>query len=227
MNWLSPESNSPGSFRLCKAVHLPTYAREKDDIRCDSYGWGPVSINWIPEGDLFGTSSLPSINSLHDFNIVVDAAPYFYITYNQFIDISTATPFGSLDISQEAWMEHPETVAPTLPHLFRSMIEWDYVFHEPFNNMEESAELSHKALSILGMTNEIRNSFIEHYPDMPIAKYLNGNTNAKDLPGSGNLTSDLENYLNNILENFKYRSYLEADWVKTVETNNFIHESFS
>jgi hypothetical protein len=217
MDWLTVDDSFPGSFRLCKAIYLPEYNREIDEIRCDAKGWGPVAIGWQADGDIFGTPSIPYLNSLHEYNIVVDAAPYFYITYNRFIDTQTATPFASPEMSEQAWLEHPETVAPTLAHLFKLMIEWDYVFHNPFNNNEISAQMSHQALSILGITNEIKNSLVENCPDMPVARYLQDDPDAKSIPDSAIVSGDVENYLNSIINDFKYRGYDESLWTRVIE----------
>jgi hypothetical protein len=226
MDWLNLESTSVGSFRLCRAIHIPSYGRDIDQYRCDSNGWGPVAINWSEDSDMFGTESLSGINNLHDYKIVIDCAPYFYITYNKFTDIKDGSTEESLTLPETAWNEHPETVAPTLAHLLRLMIEWDSVFHDPFYSQEFVSELSHKALSILGMTPTVCGYLVKNYPPMPVERFLLNDVDAKSLPVEGNCTKGIENYLIKILEKFQPRSPIEESWESLVELPENGHESF-
>lgn len=228
MDWLNVGVSDPGSFRLCKAVYLPNYARSIDNARCDSHGWGPVAVPWNPEGNLFGLESVQHVFDLLDFNVVVDAAPYFYIVYTKISNNDkTQAPQDSPEKQYEYWLEKPETSAPTLPHLFRMMIEWDYVFHEPFFNDEPSARLSHNALTILGMTPTIRDYLITNYPDMPVARYLKDDINAKSIPNEGIMTKSIENYLKKILTDFSQRPAREDMWTNNIELPESGHMDFS
>ena len=228
MNWLDKTVDAPGSFRLCKAIYIPDYSRQIDRYRCDSHGWGPVPVNWSHDGDLFGLDSVKNIYDLLNFNVVIDAAPYFYIIYSEISNNDrTQTPQDSPEKQYECWLERPETVAPTLPHLFRMMIEWDYVFHEPFFNSEPSARLSHDALSILGMTPSVRGYFLNNYPDMPVARYLRDDPEAKTSPNDGSMIKSIENYLQKVLADFSQRPAKEDMWNTTIELPSSGHVDFS
>lgn len=226
MDWLNLENRSIGSFRLCKAIHIPTYGREIDQYRCDAIGWGPVGINWKEDGDMFGSESATQINHLHDYRIVMDCAPYFYITYNRFNDTDGDLIQESNVRQRISWDETPETVAPTLPHLIRLLIEWDAAFHDPFNNNDPICQLSHQALSVLSMTPTIRGYFMKNYPPMPVERFLLNDTKAKDVPEDGTLTKSIENYLNKILEKFPPRSPIQDLWTTNVEMPENGHETF-
>jgi hypothetical protein len=227
MNWLDKKIDEPGSFRLCKAVFLPDYAREIDRFRCDAHGWGPVAVKWTQEGDIFGTDSLYGLHNLMDYDIVIDCAPYFYVIYNKYGDGGITDYAVSDSLSKTAWEEHPETTAPTLPLLFRSMLEWDYVFHGPFYNDEPSARLSHNALSILGMTPAVRSYFFKNYPDLQVSRFLQGDLNAKDFPVDGNMVKGIENFLTKILKDFKRRPAREDMWGWAVSSPEIGHVDFS
>ena len=226
MNWLEKTVETPGSFRLCKAIYLPDYSREIDRYRCDSHGWGPVAINWSQEGDMFGTVSLGGLTNLSNYQVVIDAAPHFYIIYNQYSEGDYNNYSLSERLETAAWNEHPETIAPTLPLLFKMMIEWDYVFHGPFYNDEQAARLSHNALSILGLTSTTRNYFINSYPDMPVARYLKNDPNAKDYPTNSGMMKSIENYLNKVLTDFSPRPANQDLWDRTVEMPEPGHVEF-
>ena len=227
MNWLDKAVDAAGSFRLCKAIYIPDYSRQIDRYRCDSHGWGPVAINWSQEGDMFGTESLNTLTNLSNYEVVIDAAPYFYIIYNQYAEVNSGHYAVSERLERLAWDERPETMAPTLPLLFRMMIEWDYVFHGPFYNDEPAARLSHEAIDILGLTATVRNHFLNTCSDMPIARYLKDDPNAKDYPVDSSTTKSIENYLNKILTDFSQRPANPDLWTRTVQMPEPGHLEFS
>lgn len=213
MRWLNLSVNDPGHFRLCKALHLPDYERPEDVTRCDYRGWGPAAAGWTPDGDLFGTTAIPDIPTMQTYEIVIDAAPYFYVIYTRLADKNGAQMVLSPEREELEWMEHPETVAPTLPHLLRLLIEWDVVHHTPFNNPEPSAQLAHEALSILDIPGDVRSWLMAEVPAMPVERYLLDDPDAKTYPDADVAFSpEVESWVLSILDTFTPRGYAEDLW---------------
>lgn len=224
MRWLNLSVNDPGHFRLCKALHLPDYGRPEDEARCDYRGWGPAAAGWTPEGDLFGTTAIPDIATMQTYEIVFDAAPYFYVIYTRLADPSGGQMVLSPEREELEWMEHPETVAPTLPHFFRLLIEWDIVHHSPFSNPEPSAQLAHDLLAIFEMPVEVREWLIAEVPAMPVERYLLGDPEAKAYPeGDVELSPEVETWIESVLEQFARRGYAEDLWTRTTPPPSGTH----
>jgi len=219
MNYLDMTIDTPGSFRLCKAVKISDYARDIDKARCDYHGWGPVAIDWTPEyGKLFGTGAIENVFNLRNFDILVDCAPYFYITFNEIVEQGTPSHAPeSSELQEKAWLERPEAVAPTLGHLMRLIIEWASVFEEPFYNDEPSARLSHEVLSLLSVDNSVKSAIMSAYPEMPVARYLRGDVNAKDVPIEGDMTTEVKDFMQVMLSDFAKRPANPDMWQKFYE----------
>ena len=224
MHWLNVSVEDPGHFRLCNAIFLPEYGRPEDETRCDYAGWGPVATGWTPEGGLFGTEAIPDIPTMRTYEIVLDAAPYFYVIYTTLADWDGEQMVVSPARQDAEWLEHPETVAPTLPHLFRLLIEWDVVHHTPFSNPETSASLAHDALAILEMPDGVREWLIAEVPAMPVERYLLGDPEAKAYPeGDVLLPPEIHSWMGLTLDRFARRGYAEDLWTRQVAPPGDLH----
>lgn len=216
MRWLNLSVDNPGHFRLCKAIYLPQHNRPEDETRCDYRGWGPVAAGWTPDGDLFGTAAIPDIPTMQTYEVVLDAAPFFYVIYTRLADRDGDQMVISPEREEAEWLEHPETVAPTLPHLFRLLIEWDVVHHAPFSNSEPAAQLSHDFLGILDMPVDIRGWFMAEVPAMPVERYLLNDPDAKSYPESDIvLSSEVRSWIESALGSFAPRGYADDLWIRT------------
>lgn len=103
--------------------------------------------------------------------IVIDSAPDFAIVLN-------IINSGAFNISREDMVTHPHIIAPTVHELLRMIYEWEWAYIE-LGSREPAAELCHKVWAVLNPPEDVID-IIKKLPDMAIARYISGDTNAAE-----------------------------------------------
>jgi len=103
--------------------------------------------------------------------VIIDSAPQFTVVLNV---ISS----GKFNMSAEAMINHPHISAPTIHELLRVVYEWYWAYNE-LGSREPAAELCHTVWQTLNPTEEVVEA-IKTLPDMAIAKFISGDTNAQE-----------------------------------------------
>jgi hypothetical protein len=145
--------------------------------RCDVSMSGPSVF--VREGeailsDVFNSTTLKGMSDLESFQPLISAHNVGHIVFAR-IKKSGVEEF---DTNQNS-LPH---ASRTLSELMRLMVEWRLVTNSPWNSNEELPVAVNQFLEIIGISSEVENKILETQCDMQVARFLKGNSNARQRP---------------------------------------------
>ena len=171
-----------GVFILNKAEFLVEGVNAPRNSRCDNMRFGPVNIAKDTQYEnqvlkLNTTNSVFVVQNLRRYEIVIDAAPDFYISYLE-----------TVAVDDKSIIKMEENVAPStmwaaksIFQLLKNMREWSLMLGGDFNSDHPMAIYSDIALNKLQIPNNLVEE-IDSWPDMHLAKFLKGDIDYKKIP---------------------------------------------
>ena len=168
--------------------------------RCDFSNWGPVSAR---DDESLNTSSMGTpffshVSEIEKYEIIYSCPPHGYIIYLKLKDENTNQVMLTNDLP---------VCAPSFGEVIRLLIEWSIVAKEPFNNKDRCAGIATEILKDMNMTEEIINHVLETYPPMQIAKFIMGDTSARE-QNQDPFEIDL------VLKNFFLEQSIPSDYIE-------------
>lgn len=200
---INKQPDDRGLFLFCAARLNDGWNSSTD--RCDAEQWGPIGPVRHDDqraGSLFGSAVVTSVQQLMDYRILFDFSPAGYIIFIALRDVVT----GEHDQAAEDYLcnaEDPPCCARTMPQLIRLMWEWAQMVNAPFLASETPAATSAAILQALDLPAELLADLLASTPDMQVAKYLQGDTDARrgpDLAAIPPTPPALSAHLKNLVE---------------------------
>ena len=140
-----------------------------------------------------------------------DGSPYFYIVHIELMNLAAGHPqFDNVWEHSTGFEEFirklpPARVAHSLAELFRLITEWDWAYHY-LDSRDDMAVLSHNTLAVLGMPSDIYDALIAGVDEGPLARWLNGDTDAYSLPDERSpIPSIVQDWINERIWDFRHR----------------------
>lgn len=161
---IEPPNDDLGTFSFVDSAPVPSSL----DWRCDVAYYGPM-----PFPDLNGVFHNPTAEQsvLLAFEPIISVPGVGYIIYLQRKDFHA---------QRNEFVNNALTpmTAPTIGECFKLVHEWSVVAGDPFNNTEKIAVGAKKFCEIVGITEQL----VSPYPNMQIAKFLQGHAEARVRP---------------------------------------------
>lgn len=183
-----PESGQAGFFQIMKSIPLSqiTSSDAVMNRRCDRGWYGPTGINWDPSSDTPYGTRVESIKQIMTEMRLIDYPSKFIFSYCEYGERHRESN-GSKNWKRRADLEYAEDYdglyqlgaeARTIQEFFKNMREWSFMSDPPFSSAEPIAYYSKLFIDSLNMPASIIDE-IDSWPDMHLAKYLKGDTNAR------------------------------------------------
>jgi len=185
-----PSAEDVGFFLILKSVPLSEITSSDAIInrRCDRGWYGPTGIDWDPSSSTtpYGTR-IESIKHVMTEVRLIDYPSKFIFSFCEYgektKDVHTGAKYwtrrADLEIAEDYdGLYHLGAEARTIQEFFKNMREWSFMVGEPFNSQEPIAKYADMFMSMLRIPQEIIDE-IDSWPDMHLAKYLKGDSNAR------------------------------------------------
>lgn len=183
-----PEEGQDGFFLIMKSVPLSQINSQDAVInrRCDRGWYGPTGIHWDENSETPYGTSIASIRNVMTEVRLIDYPSKFIFSYCEYGERSKNidgtkhwTKRADLELSQEYdGLYRLDSEARTIQEFFKNMREWSFMSDPPFSSTEPISYYSKLFIDSLNMPASIINE-IDSWPDMHLAKYLKGDTNAR------------------------------------------------
>lgn len=146
-------------------------------LRCDDSRYGPIVFLRPEDPDNDSDCKSPILQT--------------------FTELKRFTPFLSIDrIGHLIYVELPNSnsenqdlnlnnmpkACVTISEILKLMLEWSELVNSPWNSTEPISVKSNLFFENLSIPSEVRDDLINNQADMQVARYLMGNTNARERP---------------------------------------------
>jgi hypothetical protein len=145
--------------------------------RCDAAGYGPMTFLRPEDPDNNSDSKSPVLESssmLKRFTPFLSVDRIGHINYLEVEDLSLA----HVDTNENTMPKSTYTIS----ELLKLMLEWAELVNPPWNSLEPISVKSDLFFRNLNIPSEVKDDLINNQTDMQVARYLMGNTNARERP---------------------------------------------
>lgn len=133
------------------------------------------------------TGDNKSWHAISKFLYIFDGSPYFYVVHLELMNLAAGHPQydnvweHSEEFEQLTRRIPPARIANSMAELIRLIAEWDWAYHH-LDSVEPMAKLSHDFFATVDMPQDVYDALIEGVDESPLARWLNGDTDAYALP---------------------------------------------
>jgi len=126
-------------------------------------------------------------HTINKFLYILDGSPYFYVVHLELLNLRSGHPeYDGVMEHSEAFEQAlrrfpPARMANSMAELIRLIAEWDWAYHH-LDSVEPMAKLSHDFFATVDMPQDVYDALIEGVDESPLARWLNGDTDAYALP---------------------------------------------